>query len=134
LYQANKNFMHKITSICKGGGYKYCRTSPLHPKANSKGLYPLHRVLAENKIGRYLLPNEIVHHKDEDKTNNKEENLEVLTNEEHSRLHAKTVELVDLVCSNCGDNFQLKPHAYRLRINRNKTKKIFCSRSCGGTV
>lgn len=126
--------MYKITSICKGGGYMYCRTNPLHPKANSKGLYPLHRVLAENKIGRCLLPNEIVHHKDEDKTNNKEENLEVLTNEEHSRLHAKTVEFVNLICSNCGNSLQLKPHAYRLRINRNKTKKIFCSRSCGGTV
>lgn len=61
--------LFEILSVCKGGGYRYCRTSPKHPKANSKGLYHLHRVLMENKLGRLLRDDEDVHHKDEDKSN-----------------------------------------------------------------
>jgi hypothetical protein len=77
----------KILSICKGGGYQYCRTDPPHPKRNSKGLYPLHRVVAENKIGRLLESWEHAHHVDGDKFNNSEENLEVLTASEHGKHH-----------------------------------------------
>lgn len=47
----------------------------------------LHRVVAEQMIGRALLPNEIVHHKDGNRLNNTPENLEVMTTSEHSRMH-----------------------------------------------
>lgn len=122
--------MFKILSICKGGGYRYCSTEPLHPKANSNGLYPLHRVLMENKLGRLLLPNEEVHHKDEDKTNDVIDNLEVLTKREHGKLHHAEIELIKVNCSACKKSFDIKPHIYRLRFGRNKNG-IFCSRSCG---
>ncbi len=48
-----------------------------------------HRVVAEQKIGRPLLPGEHVHHVDGDKHNNKPENLEVMTASEHLKLHAR---------------------------------------------
>jgi len=47
----------------------------------------MHRVIAEQKLGRPLEPGEIVHHKDGDKWNNDPENLEVMTQAEHVRLH-----------------------------------------------
>lgn len=47
-----------------------------------------HRVVAERMIGRPLAPDEVVHHRNGDKRDNRPENLEVLTNAEHSRLHA----------------------------------------------
>lgn len=47
-----------------------------------------HRVIAERKLGRALLPGEIVHHKDENKRNNDPENLEVLRDQSlHASLH-----------------------------------------------
>jgi hypothetical protein len=47
----------------------------------------MHRVVAEQKLGRPLLPGEIVHHKDGDKWNNDPSNLEVMTQAEHARIH-----------------------------------------------
>jgi hypothetical protein len=47
-----------------------------------------HRVVAEQKIGRPLRPGEIVHHRDEIKSNNDPMNLSVLPSQsEHARLH-----------------------------------------------
>lgn len=46
-----------------------------------------HRVVAERKIGRKLMPGEIVHHKDGDGKNNNEDNLSVITQSNHVRIH-----------------------------------------------
>lgn len=47
-----------------------------------------HRVIAEHKLGRKLLPGEIVHHEDENKRNNDPDNLIVFSSQaEHARHH-----------------------------------------------
>jgi hypothetical protein len=50
---------------------------------------PYHRYLIEQKIGRELEGNEVVHHINEDKTDDRIENLELLSNSEHRSLHMK---------------------------------------------
>lgn len=124
--------MFKILSICRGGGCRYCRTDPPHPKRNSNGLYPLHRVLMENKLGRILGSDEIVHHKDEDKKNDDIDNLELMGPVEHAKHHAQKAEVIELICA-CGRSFFLKPHQLRLRKKRSKRSAVYCSRKCGGT-
>jgi hypothetical protein len=124
----------EILSTCKSGGYLYCRTEPPHPKENSNGLYPLHRVIVENYICRLLHPSEDVHHINENKLDNRIENLEVLSKSDHAKKHIKKVDCINLVCPNCTNRFAVQPHVYRLRKKRNKSGVVFCSRSCGGVV
>lgn len=48
-----------------------------------------HRIIAEYKMGRDLLRDEVVHHKDHDGQNNNPNNLDVMKNKEHNELHKK---------------------------------------------
>lgn len=125
--------LFEILSICNGGGYKYCRTEPPHPRRNSKGLYPLHRVLVENDLGRLLISGEDVHHKDENKKNDDPSNLEVKLKAEHALEHAfeRAPELVITECGFCGRPIRVNPGIYRRKMKIHTSGKLFCSRSHG---
>lgn len=81
-------------SSCFTGGRNICSNGyveiivPGHPATNVRGYVYEHRIVAEKKLGRYLLSNEVVHHIDGNKTNNSPNNLIVLSNEDHATLHA----------------------------------------------
>ena len=50
----------------------------------------LHRIVMERHLGRRLYPQELIHHKDGDVTNNDIENLELTNNSLHRKEHCKT--------------------------------------------
>jgi hypothetical protein len=61
---------------------------PWHPAADAKGYVERARIVAEIALRRPLLPTEVVHHRDLDKSNDEPGNLEVLASQsEHARLH-----------------------------------------------
>ncbi len=73
--------------IKASGGYILIYNSA-HPFANSKKYVCEHRLIMEQKIGRYLTPIEKVHHIDFNSSNNYIDNLHLFSNaNEHSNYH-----------------------------------------------
>lgn len=98
--------------ICSNGYVEvYC---PEHPKAKSRKYVYEHILVMEKQLGRYLAPDEVVHHINEIKTDNRLENLRLMTNSEHVALHGykskgKSKNILHglwsknfLCCINCG--------------------------------
>lgn len=72
-------------------GYVIVRAPKDHPRPTHTNIEPPwifeHILVAEKKIGRYLTENESVHHLDRIRDNNNPNNLEVVTEDDHSYYH-----------------------------------------------
>ncbi len=73
------------TSLKSSGYVEYTR-------GENKGR-SVHVVAMEERLGRHLLPDEIVHHIDGNRQNNDDNNLSLMTRSAHTRLHRREEKL-----------------------------------------
>lgn len=104
---------------------------PNHPKAKYNGCVLEHRLIAEQIVGRTLKDSEVVHHIDEDKTNNSIDNLIVFVSDsDHNRFHKTGIMIINddntyyspieiKDCIVCGKPFHLT-----------KKQVKYCSQEC----
>ena len=123
-----------LSNRWKGGefitkeGYKVVYR-PEHPDSWKLGYIYAHRLVAEEKIGRRIksFPKEVINHIDGDKLNNDPDNIEVMSNGDHTRLTHKKYDDKPKECLICGDKFYKK---YGSLKQWNKRK--YCSLKCYG--
>jgi len=77
MWKGGQHYAHGYVFIYK----------PEHPNASSEGYVKRARLILEEKLGRYLLPNHDPHHKNEIKDDDRPENLEELSHSKHRSLH-----------------------------------------------
>lgn len=124
--KGEQNNMWKGGRSIASNGYVLIRVDKSHLLSDSRGYAYEHRLVAFEKIGRLLTSLEQVHHINGDRTDNRPENLEVLTIAEHGLKHRsensnrklpdQENELVKCACG-CGEVFSRfdtsgRPRAY----------------------
>jgi hypothetical protein len=111
---------HKLNTIKsrKTDGFGYILIyKPVHPNA-SRGFVREHRLVMEDVLGRLLTRDEVVHHINNDPSDNRPENLEVASQSTHARDHRIALghltnesgryTVITLACQCCGKSYKRK--------------------------
>ena len=130
--RGSDNNLFKGDKILTSNGYIKIY-KPDHPLSDKNGRILEHRYIAEQILAtegqliningtNVLNPDLVVHHKDEDKTNNNPNNLIILTEQEHANIHQGKKHKDNTVvkkCLNCGKEFEVIK-------SRNDSAKFCC--------
>lgn len=86
----------------------------------------------EKVIGRKLNKNEVVHHIDGNRDNNNPDNLSVLTNDEHIKLHHRITDphIDERLCTKCGSKTEWKKSDHCFNWKRSRIYKKWLCNKC----
>jgi hypothetical protein len=131
-----KNGMWKGGRSVASNGYVLIRVGTDHHLADVRGYAYEHRLVAEEKLGRRLKREEVIHHLNHDKSDNRPENIEVMPSRahhhvEHRSVHSRTrlrmpgEPNLQIACAcGCGERFP--------KFDSNKRPRRFVSGHNGG--
>ena len=92
-----------------------------------------HRLIMEQSLGRPLLKDEIVHHKNGDKLDNRLQNLILMTKSEHDNHHGKKpTQFGEIVCFICGITTIRKLKA--ITQSQKRGSRTVCGVKCRATL
>ena len=101
-------------------------SDPFHSMCDSNGYVYEHRLVMAQSLGRCLNDNEVVHHKNQDKTRNIDTDMKVCPSTGyHTRIH-QVPTYIYFGCCYCGQ--EVKRLLWRVR--KSKTGRFFCNNSC----
>jgi hypothetical protein len=118
----------------RNGPYELMLAPDGYPGKRYRGKYAYeHHIVWWMNTGTLPAPDELIHHKNENKRDNVFGNLELKTRAKHSAEHSaeRAPPRKTFNCGWCGWPILLRACDARERIRKSKTGSIFCSRSCG---
>jgi HNH endonuclease len=81
--------------------------------------------------GRLPLPGHVIHHDNENKRDNRFENLKEKTNQAHTAEHTRERHpLITVPCGNCGSGFAIPAGRVMVRKRQSKSGLLFCGHAC----
>lgn len=116
----------------RNGPYIMVVAPPEYPGKKYRGKYVYEHTLTWWKhTGTVPVPGEVVHHKNEDKHDNRIDNLEKKTGTQHTKEHAleSPAPLQEISCSRCARLFTIFERTVRWK-RRKGQERFYCSRSC----
>lgn len=124
-----ERFGWKIEGIVKKDDYLYAIVKE-HPNAIKHGYVLLHRIIMENHLERLLNADEVVHHINGNKFDNRIENLQLTDNKKHASYHGKLQgkKYVLAKCPMCKKEI-VRAHN-KTFLGGYKSNHIFCSKEC----
>ena len=93
-----------------------------------------HQLVFWKRTGLVAGDGQVIHHKNENTFDNRFDNLELVSNEKHSRDHtsSRSKKIVNLNCPHCRVPF-IKPYARTHLLLSSNKKATFCSSACAGS-